>query len=79
MLQALGMPSIDALTDAAVPSIIRSERPLDLGPARGEHELLEELAARTRARQLRRVSARIFVLFPSPSSAWGWVASLVRT
>ena len=41
-------------------------------------QLLEELAARSRARQLRRVRARLFLLFPSPRSAWGWVASLVR-
>jgi len=41
-------------------------------------KLLEELAARSRARQLRRVRARLFVLFPSPRSAWGWVSSLVR-
>ena len=41
-------------------------------------QLLEDLAVRSRSRQLRRVRARLFFLFPSPRSAWGWVASLVR-
>jgi thioredoxin-like negative regulator of GroEL len=41
-------------------------------------QLLEALAARSHARELRRVRARLFVLFPSPRSAYGWVASLVR-
>ena len=40
--------------------------------------VLDELAGRSRARELRRVRARIFVLFPSPRSAWGWAASWVR-
>lgn len=31
MLQTLGLPSLEALVDAAVPSAIRAERPLDLG------------------------------------------------
>lgn len=42
-------------------------------------QLLEELAARSRSRQLRRVRARLFFLFPSPRSAWGWVTSLAHT
>ena len=41
-------------------------------------QLLEELAMRSRAHELRRVRGRLFFLFPSPRSAWGWVASLVR-
>ncbi len=44
MLAALGFDSLDALTKRAVPDVIQTERPLTLGPARGEHELLEELA-----------------------------------
>jgi glycine dehydrogenase len=43
MLAALGMSSLDELTDATVPENIRLRRPLKLGPARGEHELLAEL------------------------------------
>jgi glycine dehydrogenase len=43
MLATLGMSSLDELTDATVPENIRLRRPLKLGPARGEHELLEEL------------------------------------
>jgi tetratricopeptide (TPR) repeat protein len=42
-------------------------------------QMLEALAARSQAGELRRVRARLFVLFPSPRSAYGWVASLVRT
>jgi thioredoxin-like negative regulator of GroEL len=41
-------------------------------------QLLEALAARSQAGELRRVRARLFVLFPSPRSAYGWVTSLVR-
>lgn len=37
--------------------------------------LLDELDARSEGRELRRVRARTFRLFPSPRSAWGWVAS----
>ena len=43
MLETLGLSSLDELTDATVPENIRLRRPLKLGPARGEHELLEEL------------------------------------
>jgi glycine dehydrogenase len=49
MLATLGCDSLDALTDAAVPTNIRLPGPLDLGPPRGEHELLAEL---------RRIAAR---------------------
>ncbi len=45
MLATLGQPSLDALIDATVPQKIRLERPLQLPPARGEHETLEELRA----------------------------------
>ena len=43
MLEALGYPSLDALIDDTVPSSIRMERPLNLGPERSEYELLSEL------------------------------------
>jgi glycine dehydrogenase len=43
MLEFLGLSSLDELTDATVPEAIRLRRPLQLGPPRGEHELLAEL------------------------------------
>src|SRR5262245_6594030 len=43
MLATLGLSSLDELTDATVPESIRLQRPLKLGPPRGEHELLVEL------------------------------------
>jgi glycine dehydrogenase len=43
MLAALGMPSLDALTDATVPADIRFRRSLDLPFNRGEKEVLDEL------------------------------------
>ena len=43
MLDVVGVESLDALTDETVPCSIRLDRSLDLGPARGENELLEEL------------------------------------
>ncbi|KAB2898997.1 MAG: glycine dehydrogenase (aminomethyl-transferring), partial [Kofleriaceae bacterium] len=43
MLAALGLQSLDELADQTVPADIRLGRPLDLGPALTEHELLEEL------------------------------------
>ena len=43
MLDALGLASLDALADAAVPSSIRLGRELDLPDARSEQELLETL------------------------------------
>jgi glycine dehydrogenase len=48
MLEVLGCRSLDELTDATVPASIRLTRPmaLDVGrEPRGEHELLQELAA----------------------------------
>jgi glycine dehydrogenase len=45
MLRDVGFDSLDALTDAVVPADIRLRRPLDLPPARGEHELLADLRA----------------------------------
>ncbi len=43
MLGLLGYDSLDALIEAAVPSQIRTDAPLSVGPQRGEHELLAEL------------------------------------
>ncbi|HVV82853.1 MAG TPA: aminomethyl-transferring glycine dehydrogenase [Kofleriaceae bacterium] len=43
MLATLGHASLEELVAATIPASIRLERPLDLGPALGEHELLEEL------------------------------------
>ncbi len=44
MLETLGLSSLDELIDQAVPAAIRGGKPLETGPARGEHELLDELA-----------------------------------
>jgi glycine dehydrogenase len=44
MLALLGFNTLDELVDATVPPHIRLKRDLKLGPERGEHELLEELA-----------------------------------
>ncbi len=41
MLERLGVSSIDALIDEAIPGGIRLDRPLDLPEALSEHELLE--------------------------------------
>ena len=46
MLDALGVDSLDALIQEAVPSSIRSDRPLDLPDAITESELLDEAEAR---------------------------------
>ena len=43
MLEFLGLASLEELSDATVPEAIRLRRPLNLGPPRGEHELLAEL------------------------------------
>src|SRR5687768_16027748 len=43
MLAYLGFDTLDALIDACVPARIRSPRPLQLDPPRGEHETLAEL------------------------------------
>src|SRR5450759_1447941 len=45
MLHVVGMPSLDALIDAALPASIRLKKPLDLPPAEAEHEYLERLRA----------------------------------
>src|SRR5262245_52138433 len=43
MLKALGYPTLDAFIDATVPESIRLRRPLDIGPSRSEHDVLEEI------------------------------------
>ena len=43
MLDALGIASLDALSDETVPGDIRAEHDLQIGPARGESEMLTEL------------------------------------
>ncbi len=43
MLASLGVPSLDALIDEAVPRSIRVRNPLDLEPPRSEPEILAEL------------------------------------
>ncbi len=43
MLDVLGLPSLDALADAAVPDDIRLREPLNLPAPRGEHEVLADL------------------------------------
>ncbi|MFZ5470643.1 MAG: aminomethyl-transferring glycine dehydrogenase [Myxococcota bacterium] len=43
MLRALDCRSLDELVESAVPARIRTQRPLQLPKAVGEHELLEEL------------------------------------
>ena len=54
MLTVIGVESVDALIDAAVPAAIRSDEPLRLPLARSEYELtadLAELAARNAPRR----------------------------
>jgi glycine dehydrogenase len=54
MLASLGLPSLDALADAVIPADIRMAGSLDIGPARGEAELLAALRERMgRNRRLR--------------------------
>src|SRR5437764_13255555 len=45
MLRVLGYPSLDALTDAAVPANIRIAKPLAIGAAKSERDALKEIAA----------------------------------
>jgi glycine dehydrogenase len=57
MLETVGFDSVDALIDATVPADIRLKGRLDLPPAKGEREALEEL----RAISLRNKVARSFI------------------
>jgi glycine dehydrogenase len=43
MLALVGAGSLDELTDQTIPASIRMKRQLNLGPERGEHELIQEL------------------------------------
>ena len=43
MLEALGYDSLDQFMDATIPEHIRLRRALDIGPARTEHDVLDEL------------------------------------
>src|SRR5262249_45458112 len=43
MLEVIGYSSLDELVDTAVPAQIRLNRPLQLPPARSEHEVLAAL------------------------------------
>ena len=43
MLQVVGAPTLDALIDEAIPGDIRQARPLDLGPALSEPQLLAKM------------------------------------
>ena len=45
MLQVVGVPSLDALIDQALPADIRQALPLDFGAALSEHELLAKMRA----------------------------------
>ncbi len=54
MLALLGYPSLDKLIEAAVPSQIRTDSPLNVGPARGEHELLAEVKRMASNNEVRR-------------------------
>ncbi len=45
MLAAIGCDSLDEMIEKTVPASIRIKQPLQLGGARGEHELLQELKA----------------------------------
>jgi glycine dehydrogenase len=45
MLRVIGMPSLDALVDAALPASIRLKRPLNLPPAEPEHEYMDRVRA----------------------------------
>ena len=45
MLSKLGLPSLEALIDDAVPAKIRLPKPINLPAGRGEHEALAELRA----------------------------------
>src|SRR5260221_4674289 len=57
MLRVIGMPSLDALIDAALPTSIRLNAPLRLPPAESEHEYLDRL--RTVAAKNQRVKSFI--------------------
>jgi glycine dehydrogenase len=57
MLETLGLRDLDALVDQTIPSDIRMQGTLDVGPARGEQELLAQLLCTVR----RNVPRRSFI------------------
>jgi glycine dehydrogenase len=52
MLQAVGVPSLDALIDEAIPARIRLPKPLNLPDGQSEHHFLRELLQTARRNQL---------------------------
>ena len=54
MLQRLGLPDLATLVDRTVPASIRMAGSLDIGPPRGEHELLAALAHKAGRNQVLR-------------------------
>jgi glycine cleavage system P protein (glycine dehydrogenase) len=54
MLERVDAPSLEVLVEQTIPADIRLADSLDLGPPRGEHELLEELAGIAGRNQLSR-------------------------
>src|SRR6185436_12229294 len=45
MLKVVGQPSLEAMLDTAIPTVIRNERPLRLEAAPSEESVIEELRA----------------------------------
>ena len=54
MLKTLGAASLDVLIDETVPAPIRLEGALDIGPGRGETEMLTDLRAMAQRNEVRR-------------------------
>jgi glycine dehydrogenase len=54
MLAVVGASSLDALIDQSIPRSIRTQKPLSIGPARGEHELLQELQRMAKKNRVQR-------------------------
>ncbi len=52
MLAALGYDSLDAFIDAVVPERIRLRQPLSIGPARTEHDVLDEIRGLSKRNQI---------------------------
>jgi glycine dehydrogenase len=54
MLRTIGVASLDALVDEAIPASIRPQQPLDLPPAEREHEYLDRLTRIARGNRVLR-------------------------
>jgi glycine dehydrogenase len=52
MLKTLGLDSLDTLVKKAIPSSIQTQNPLQIGPERGETEVLQELINIARKNQI---------------------------